>query len=433
MDQAPEAAIVRDGTNHHSPDGSNVLLSGHFFKEEHMPEILWLPVTFLHPEKILALALLLPAIVALFMWHFVATKRVLRNNSFLALHKEEADPRVLAYATRTVGYSLVMACLVFVWAEPLWQTRAKSPVYGGVRIAFLKDVSPSMKWAHDVLPFPDRLTAAKSVLADFATMTEKDPELRGTYYRAIIPFAGSAIPYMPFSNSYDEFIDAIDAIDETTINDPGTYILGAFKEYERMVKSHPSPDQDTVDIVVLVSDGGKEEGNYKDLQHITSLLRRVPHTIVYTVGIGKVEITKSEDGTEVRKSVRVPLIARDKTGAFAGYALEDPSNPKSKPLFSELDEKVLTEISGKDRYVHYTNKDDLIGHLKQAILEHRKTIRTETRVHNTPIGHWFLIPALLVACIVFGYVTKLLSSVRASFKTFMRFLGRINHSPTPDA
>lgn len=373
-----------------------------------MIEVFGYEILFRHPERLWAIIVAVLTITTLFVWNFRAGAKELAQNQFLRLHSEDAQPHWRPYLIRALGFSLLFALLIGAWAEPERRHKNGEPVYGGVRLAFLWDVSLSMKYAHDVAPYKDRLHAAKSVLEDFAAMTVRDPELHGEYWRAIIPFAGSAITYLPFSASYSEFISAVNGIDETTINDPGTNFLGPVKEYELLLKEYPKKTPQTADIVVLISDGGRGEGAHKDMPYIKAALLRMTNTAVFTVGIGSVEVTKLPDGTEIRRSLKVPLVIQDREGRVTGYATADPKDPKSERQYSELDERILESIAGsKDRYVHYTGRDALLAKLKQMIIENRQLVDTIVHTKATSIAQWFLIPALFMAGLLLGYFRRL--------------------------
>jgi len=371
-----------------------------------------LDLGFQHPEWLFAIVPAVLITLALFTWNFRSVTKAFAQNALLRLHFEDARPQVRAHLWRALLFSVLFTLLIVAATEPERRTYSKESIYGGVRIAFLLDVSLSMKYAHDVEPYSDRLVAAKSVLESFAAMTENDPAMRGEYWRSIIPFAGAAITYLPFTAGYDEFISAINAIDETTINDPGTNFLQPIQEYEQMLKDYPSKSQGAVDILVLISDGGKGEGTHKDLPYIKAAFLRMPQTVVFTVGIGSVEVTTNPDGTEQRRALKVPLIIKDREGRVTGrlYQDADPAAPDKPPapMSSELDERILTEIAGSpERYIYYQGKDVFLGQLKQMILEHRKLVDTKVHTHGTPIAHWFLIPAILISLFLFGYLRRL--------------------------
>lgn len=365
-----------------------------------------LDVVFMHPERLWAIVPAVLIICLLLWWHFLGVQKALRENAFLRLHIQEAMPRPKQYAAYGTAIATLLSLLVAVWAEPEKRISVKDPVYAGVCQIFMIDVSASMKYAHDVDPYADRLTAAKAVLADLVQLASSDEDLRGSYWRALIPFAGSAVTYMSLSSSEEEFLEAIDAIDETVIDRPGTDLLTPFLQYEALTKDRPREARCDVDLVILVSDGGKGEGNRSDLPAIKMILKRLPHAVVYTVGIGSVEITKRPDGVETRKSIPVPLIKRDRTGAFVGYAFQDAKEPKSHVYYSELDETILIEVAGKDHYVLYKDRERFLDDFKKIVIEHRQTVKTKTHEHRTSIALWFLIPAFCIAFFLFRYAKR---------------------------
>ena len=384
-----------------------------------MNDILLYDLVFQHPERLWFILPIIGISGLLFWLVRRGTRNAFLENHFLRLHAgDKGIPTGTYMLKRWLLFSLLSALLVFAWADPFRRETTEEQVYGGVRIAFLLDVSLSMVYAHDVAPFPNRLVAAKSVLGDFAVQTAKDPKLRGTYTHAIIPFAGYAHPYLQFSRSYEEFVETIDAVDETAINAPGTSLLAPILEYERMLKEYPAPDKDTVDLMILISDGGKGEGIVSELGGIKAAIMRMPTSVsTFTVGVGSVAVERRADGSTIRRSVPVPLIIKDSTGAFVGYALEDKQNPKSKKLFSELDERMLEEVAGDPmRYFFYEGKAQFLEKLKEIIIAKRKVVKTIAHKRLESVAAWFLLPAVLLGFYLFGYGPRIASLLARSFR-----------------
>ena len=177
-----------------------------------------------------------------------------------------------------------------------------------------------------------------------------------------------------------------------------------------MLKNYPRKTPDTVNILVLISDGGKGEGAHKDLSHIKAALLRMSNTVAFTVGIGSVKVTKHPDGTETRETLKVPLVIQDRNGKVVGRLFEDQKNPRSEPLTTELDERILTEIAGSpERYIFYQGKEAFLQKLKQIIIENRKLVDTIVHTRTEPVAEWFLIPAIFIAFLMFGYARRLLA------------------------
>jgi uncharacterized protein YegL len=376
-------------------------------------------LVFQHPER---LWWILPIVCLTGVLIILAHRKAIEaftTNPILRLHSDNVTaPSWRQPLVRFVCSSLLGALLICVYAEPKQKSVIEDPVWGGVRIAFLLDVSLSMKYAHDVHPFPDRLVAAKSVLADFATELGSDPSLRGKYNLAIIPFAGEARSYLSFSESKEEFIEAMDSIDETAINAPGTSLLEAILEYEALWKAYPTKDPNLVDIVVLISDGGKGEGITQEMPQIKATLSRLPSSVtLFTVGVGSVRSEQLPNGSMRRTTVPVPLIIRDSRGGFVEYALEDKDDPNSERLFSELDERTLASVAGgNDRYFFYEGKDQLLAKLKEVIITKRKLERSIPRAQFSDASPWFLIPAFFIASFFFGYFRGLLALIWRPFR-----------------
>lgn len=381
-------------------------------------------IIFRHPERLWWVVPVMIALFVLIAFAFRSARALYASHPILRLHGE-GDRSVSrgTYIFGWMGSSLLVLLLAMAWAEPVHQKVTKETIWGGVRVAYLLDVSLSMKYAHDVAPFPDRLVAAKSILADFADITLRDPVLRGKYLLAIIPFAGEATTYLEFSKSREEFVEAIDAVDETTVGSPGTNMQKAMLEYERMWKAYPPKDEHTVDIVVIITDGGKGEGNRSDLPGIKATIGRLPPSVsIFTVGVGSVEQTTLPDGRISRKTIPVQLSSRDVDGRLLRHLLQDPKDASSKKLTSELDEEMLKMIAGdRGGYFFYGGKAELLASLKQVIIAKRKPEGVVMHVTDTDTSRAFLFPAFFIALFLFGYAQRIVPNLRSLWR---RMFGR---------
>jgi hypothetical protein len=119
-----------------------------------------------------------------------------------------------------------------------------------------------------------------------------------------------------------------------------------------------------------------------------------------------VNVTSVEGGGELRKSVKVPMVVHDSHGKVVRYERADPSDPKSERVYRTLDERVLGEVSGKERYTLYTGQDALLQKLKRIILENRKQSDTLYHSQSASVAGWFIFPAAVLGAFMFGYVRR---------------------------
>ena len=142
------------------------------------------------------------------------------------------------------------------------------------RITFLLDSSWSMKMGEDVEP--NRLAAAKERIEYFVDALWFDPMLKGNYAVALIPFAGAAEPlFLPFTTSRDQFLSHLGQIDERTITKKGTSLWAALRAYDELLLSRPAREKGTLDLGILISDGGKEEGKGTEQRLLPNLMHEL--------------------------------------------------------------------------------------------------------------------------------------------------------------
>jgi len=344
---------------------------------------------------------LVPFFWVLACFWFWARGKALRD-PWIKMHLDGSFlPGVFRVITRSLIASLALTLIILVLAKPEKKVISNMPEYGGIRITFLFDSSLSMKRAEDLKP--NRLVAAKKIIADFIKLSLRDPELKGRYKFSVIPFAGGAIPFfMPFTASAGEFLSALEEVDERTVAVPGTSLYAALAAYEELLFRYPAPDAETVDVAVLISDGGKEEQKAEEV----NLVRRIMDilgkgknkVIVNTVGVGKVLIK----GNNERVSEPVELIIRDDAGNFIDFYREKPNE---SPYKSRLDEKILMDVAslGRGRYYHFSSEKEMAANFKETVLKHRKFKGNIAVSGFEPARTWFLFPAFALFYFVFGY------------------------------
>lgn len=368
-------------------------------------------IVFRYPYRMGACALVL-AIVAL-AWRESRQRARALNNPWVRLH-------ILLFTRypRWVRASWwVVLCVALIltagaFAVPEKRVSMEEPVYGGLRLTFMFDSSPSMKYAEDVTP--NRSRAAKNTIIALVDMLAHDTLLRGKYSLALIPFAGAAQPFfLPFTKSREEFIAALEEIDERTITRQGTSVLSALNAYFELLWKE-RPREETVDVAILISDGGKEDGVESERHFIPAAIEGIRYltqkknreetppwkTVLYTVGMGKIRI----DAEGRRIAEPVELVVRDGFGNKEWYR-QDPRNPHSPVLKSRLDEEILKEVArlGGGEYYHFTDQAKIVEKFRTLVLTHRRVTDRIASVRYEPVMSWFLVPAFVLWYFVFGF------------------------------
>ena len=362
----------------------------------------------------------LPLLWVLVLWEGRQRKEVLRD-PWVALHFFPV--RSMLRFLWWVGMSAVIVLLACALAVPERKVINWQKIFGMVRITFLIDASLSTALAEDVEP--NRLAAEKELIQDFVNLLWFDQKLKGNYAVALIPFAGAAQPfYSPFTVSREQTILNLESINEKTITRKGTSLWAALRAYDELLLWRPAEQKDTVDLAILISDGGKEEGRGTERSVISALLKeildpyramlmmkdvrilarsseRMRRVVVNTVGVGSVEL----DAAGNRVSMPVPLIIRDRAGNFFDYYREDPKDPKRPILYSWLDEEILKDIAemGGGAYAHFSDKEKILHEFKTLVFDHRQETGKVPDAWYDSMRVWFLVPAFCLCFILFGY------------------------------
>ncbi len=397
-------------------------------------------IVFRHPER-LWLAVIVALLLIVACYEAGQRKRMLRD-PWIVLHKAvlimpSFARRIAWWFFASIAFALMIACL----AVPERKLTDTEKVYAGLRITFLFDDSLSMFYGEDVKP--NRMRAAKDIVAAFVEMLGRDPDLKGRYSLAIIPFAGTAQPFfLTFTTSREEFFSALEEMNEHTVSRQGTSVLSALLAYRSLLKWYP-PRETTTDVAIMLSDGGKEEGKQGEKKFFPAAINSIRDAIkenqadgkktflwdfvLYTVGIGRVD--HDEKGRRIVKSTE--LIIRDSAGNFIDFYREDANNPQSHILTSQLDEEILLEVArlGGGTYYHFSDAKRITGAFRDVVRTHRHVADEISHPRYEPILHWFLVPAFVLWYVLFGFGDWIYLIIRA---IACRITKKSRHSKHPD-
>lgn len=326
------------------------------------------------------------------------SERLAAADPFLAMHglRQVLEPNG-RWWLRTLHLCLLALLLGVAAADPKFPRRDRVPIWSGTRIILLFDVSLSMRLAHDMPPYPDRLVAAKAAIAELMTEVGRTNESGVPAYQyALIPFAGGAKVILPFTSSLDEFRAILELVSEETVNIPGTSIGAALLSYQKLIEDSPPP-KGTRDIVFLLSDGGKGDGLEEEHDVIMDTLASFPkETRILSVGIGSVMEAANERGEKRRIPQGVPLYREDGKGG-AIYFRVDPNDPESEIQHSELDEEMLAKIASQGGYYHFSD----VEKTKLALRDELRLFRVKTGerefVRQEPVAHLIALLATILA------------------------------------
>lgn len=267
--------------------------------------------------------------------------------------------RVACYILYTLG----VVCCALAVSEPYIFVNVKDKQYQNVRLIFVVDVSRSMVYAEDVPP--NRLAAVKKDIKNLYM------SLDGRYECSILPFAGDSNPYFcPFTTNKRSFLLMLDELDWKSAPALGTDLTKAVEAIKEIYINQDKIDKSGLNVVLLFSDGGKEEALATDRLKLLKLANELGNSNfrIYTVGVGGEKPT--------------PLIIRDEDGGFLRYVTQG-----EKISYSQLDEEILKQISnlGKGKYYNLNASSALAYDMGEIVKENRTLVSSQVRVEKLPL------------------------------------------------
>jgi len=299
---------------------------------------------------VLLLLFAVPILFLLFIRSWNLFSKFRESNNFSVFLNRSTFPTTKQRLAVCLIRLSAVGLIVIGLAEPFFYVTSKDNVYHNVRLIFLIDVSRSMEYAEDIPP--NRLIAAKKEIAAVYS------SLEGNYETAIIPFAGQPnLYYCPLTTSRMAISTALRELDGNYVPTLGTNLVAVFDSYSSTFVKIEDIEKSGLNLVVLLSDGGKHESSNIDRNKLLSIIRKLAskNSRVYTVGIGE------------KKSV--PLVRRDERGDFIDYLRDKKNNV----LYSQLDEEILETIAkaGNGSYVNFNSDTKLQSFLYDLVMENR--------------------------------------------------------------
>jgi Ca-activated chloride channel family protein len=281
-------------------------------------------------------------------------------------------------------YLFSFALAVLALSEPFITVQVKDSQYSNVRLIFVVDVSRSMVYAEDVEP--NRLAAAKKYIKDIYN------SLDGTYESSILPFAGDVNPYFcPLTTSRVSFLGMLEELDWRSAPTLGTDLTVAMQAVVNIYVKKEHIDKTGLNIIVLISDGGKEEAMATNRQKLLQVVRELSlkNFRIYTIGVG---------GTTA-----APLVIRDDKGNFVRYLLEE-----NKVATSQLDEEILQQVAtlGHGEYYNLNSADPSFQVFRKIVLENRKVEGQRLKFEKIALQQYLFagIVCILIFCLLLNKV-----------------------------
>lgn len=317
------------------------------------------------PERLSLVPLALVFILVLGYFSIAKIKKE-RKSAFVSERMQKGDLphiRVLIFAKCAIALAAIAFAVAF--AEPVIVKKKSEERYGGIRIAYLIDVSLSMdaRDVKDAAGVTSRIVVAKKFLSTTQKMFTTKSE-RGLP-QAVIPFAGMANSYGLFTESNTHLRELFSVISTSDlITERGSNFTHALDVYRNLLDRDPVPDG-TRDIVVVLSDGGNDPGGISnDIGALSEALAKLSgRATIITIGIGgdsPVTIPKMlPDGSVSDDVLRKKTEADEQpppSDPWGGEANGGTPPPKSEnssggtgePWTTAFDEEMMLTLAGKD-------------------------------------------------------------------------------------
>jgi Ca-activated chloride channel family protein len=284
---------------------------------------------FAHPE-FLFLFLLIPLLIAVFIYANILKKRKLKNFGNPAL-LSGLMPNVSLVRPTVKFYIQIIAVflLIFVLAQPQFGTKVENAKRKGIEVMIALDVSNSMM-AQDVVP--SRLENAKQVLSKLIDGMTDDKI-------GLVVFAGDAYTQLPITADYVSAKMFLSSISPQMVQRQGTAIGSAI---DLAIKSF-GPKTKTSRAIIVITDGE----NHEDDAVGAAKLAAENDIVVHVIGMGKT------DGSPIP----VP-------GTMSFWKDKD-----GNVVVSKLNEQMCKEIAiaGKGLYVHADNSNNALKVITAAL------------------------------------------------------------------
>jgi Ca-activated chloride channel family protein len=297
----------------------------------------------------IVLLLLIPIVVAIFVYRNIKTMHTIRFPKaawLTALTSTKATRLLKIHRFLQVAILLLMVVTI---AQPQWRQSEKYQTKKGIDIITLLDTSGSMN-AEDFKP-KNRMEVAKETL-------EKFVKKRGNDRMGMVIFGDDAITKSPLT--FDHRI-LRNRINQTTVGEAGdaTAIgLAIATGLNRLERSSA-----TSKIMILITDGVNNAGQIDPIS--AAKLAKKKNIKIYTIGIGD------------KKGAPIPIYHPTYGKRFARY-------PNGQLVLTQLDEKTLKDIAfvSGGKYFNAINTEQLktiydeIDELEKTVINTSKSYVT---------------------------------------------------------
>ncbi|MFH1196178.1 MAG: VWA domain-containing protein [bacterium] len=336
---------------------------------------------FAHSEYLYALYLI-PLLILLFWYTQRQQKKVIDNFANTTMHKVLFPLR--SGFKSAVKFGLMITAIIFViiaLANPQVGSKIEEVKQVGIDVYILLDVSLSMT-AEDIKP--SRLEKAKYEISRLIQRLQGDR-------LGLVVFSGQAYIQFPLTTDYAAANLFLNAVDVTSVPQPGTAIADAIKLATNSFKE----DTEMQRAIIIITDGEDHEGDIESA--VNDAVKK--DIEIYAIGLG------SPSG--------VPIPVYNSAGLQVSFKKDNSGNV----VLTKLDEKILEDVTskGNGKYYRGSNTEDELEKIYNDLSHLEETEFGTTRVTEYEDRYYyFLIPAILIM------ILEIFVSSKKS-KFFMKF------------
>ena len=315
---------------------------------------------FEHPEY-LYLLLILPALLALFLYFMYRKKKALKIFGNMRIIKQ-LMPGV-SLKKQYFKFWLLLACVglfIVIIAGPQFGSKLETVKREGIEVMVCLDVSNSML-STDIKP--TRLDKSKQILSKLVDNLHNDKI-------GLIVFAGDAYIQLPITSDYVSAKMFLASINPSMVPTQGTAIGSAISLAVRSF----SPNEATEKTIILITDGEDHEDNAIGAveeavkKGITVNVLGVGSAVGAPIPIpGKNDYFKDREGNMVITRLNEQMCQEIAAAGNGLYAQTDNTNSALKELQKELDKKTKSEVESKV-YSSYDEKYQILAWILLVIL-----------------------------------------------------------------
>lgn len=274
------------------------------------------------------------------------------------------------YSKLPIIKTLSLILLIFALARPQKGYEIKETKIKGVDVALAIDTSKSML-AEDIGK-KNRIETSKEVISKFINKQTNNR-------LGLIVFSGKSFTLSPMTNDYDFLMEQLKTVDTNIVKIDGTAIGEAISNAVYMFDKNKNKSK----VLILLTDGENNMGKISPLR--ASEFAKIKGLKIYTIGVGK------KEGTPL--SIVDPYTGqKDFLRDFNGNIILSKIN--------EEDLKNIAEIT-KGEYFSAEDKNTLDAIYSKINSLEKAEIITKNYMKYSEKFHYFLIPALILALMVF--------------------------------